>query len=318
LAATAQLSVGWLGHPVAVLWPWVFLVFLYLLVVLLAKMTMQHWKTWIDLTIPLVAMLAVAAMIGYGRGNYAPLWQSLYCTLLLPIGVMCYLLLVRLRAPGVILNCLVLTMMFSAGWNWPVVIGLGRVWHEPIAAAEGALKDGSMPLTVWASCHGDAVGSSQHKNRLMEYLVQLRSARLSVFRKGVKQPRPGRGWPITLEAENGRLTGNIQVICDLLATRDHALGPISLTGDAGSAAYEVEVPASGSYQLCCRIDPQARSHVINLQVDEGPVLATPIAASKEYSPYILGPFEMAAGKHIFHLTMPKPGLRLDFLELIRL
>jgi hypothetical protein len=331
VTATAQLSVGWLGHPVALLWPWIFLVFLFPFVVLLARMGHLmlkkqgpfeaadcHWKTWIDLTIPFTAMLSVAGMIGYGRGNYSPLWQSLYCTLLMPIGLMCYLLLVRVRTPGVIPNCLVLAMMFSVGWNWPVVIGLGRLWHEPIAAAEGALKDSSFPLTLWASCHGDAVGSSQNKNHLMEYLLQLRSARLSVFKKGVKEISPGMGWPITLEAENGRLCGNIQTVYDRLATGDHALGPISLADAAGSAAYEVEVPAAGSYQLCCRIDPQARSHVINLQIDEGPILTTAIGASREYSPYILGPFGMAAGKHVLHLTIPKPGLRLDFLELIPL
>jgi hypothetical protein len=38
----------------------------------------------------------------------------------------------------------------------------------------------------------------------------------------------------------------------------------------------------------------------------------------DYSPYIVGPFGMTVGKHVLRLTIPKPGLKLDFLELIPL
>ena len=56
--------------------------------------------------------------------------------------------------------------------------------------------------------------------------------------------------------------------------------------------------------------------MLNLQIDDGPILATHISSAKDYSPYILGPFDMTAGKHALHLTIPNPGLKLDFLELI--
>ncbi|HEV3203500.1 MAG TPA: hypothetical protein VGY77_03915, partial [Gemmataceae bacterium] len=281
LEATAQLTVSWIGHPVALLWPWVFIVFLLPFLVLLAQMARlvrkkhtaddaadSHWKTWIDLTIPFAATLAVAAMIGYGRGHYPNLWESRYCTLLLPIALMCYLLLVRLRAPVVMANILVSVMVFSFGWNWPVTIGSGRVWHDPIAAAQGALKEGSFPLTIWATCHGDAVGCFQNKNRLVNYLVQLRTARLSIFKKGVHEPFPGIGLPITLEAEAGRITGNIRNCWDPKAAGDHALQAISLQDGPGTACYDVEVPATGTYELCCRIHAHLQNHVLIFQIDD--------------------------------------------------
>jgi hypothetical protein len=317
LGATARFTVAWLGSPVETLWPWIFLVVLVPVLYLLAKMISdQCRKTWIDLLIPFAGMLGVAAIMGYGRGHYPCLHESRFCTLLLPIGLMGYLLLVRLRARRILPVALAFVMTLSVGWNWPIVVFTGRGVHDRIAAAVAALKDGSVPLTIWANRYGDAVGWDQRKNRLVEYLVQLRTARQSVFKKGIKEAGSGMSWSTTLEAECGKLMGNIQNVYDPEATGDHVLKAISATGGAGIASYEVQAPATGCYSLCCRIDPQQEDQVLNLQIDDGPILATHISSAKDYSPYILGPFDMTAGKHALHLTIPNPGLKLDFLELI--
>src|SRR5262249_7994123 len=133
---------------------------------------------------------------------------------------------------------------------------------------------------------------------------------------GVRETVPGMGGPLLIEAETGKVSGNLWTVWDGNATGNMALGPYTLQPEAGQAAFEVEVPASGSYILCCRINPESARQTLALKIDDGQARESSIAPAQDYTPYVLGPFSMAAGKHALTLTVPKPGLRLDFLELM--
>src|SRR5262249_30012756 len=140
IQATLKLLIGWLGHPLEFLWPWplvaVIIPGIYFLYRCFRDLrgranrspSQTTLTTWIDLVIPFVATVGVAIAIGYGRGKSHFLWDSRYCTLLLPIGLMIYLVMVRLRAPAFIPAGLAFLMTFSVGWNWSTTLGVTNCW----------------------------------------------------------------------------------------------------------------------------------------------------------------------------------------------
>jgi hypothetical protein len=330
LQAAQKLIVCWLGGPFLMIsYPWAQLVLVlpgcYVLgrilrnLWLLARGTPAagaNWQSWLDLVLLLFAALAVAGMIGYGRANYPDLWDSRYATLLLPIGIVTYLLLVRLRAPRIIPLAMTFVMAVSVGWNWPEAIRMGHMWHDPSAEMARILKRGMEPLSATSLRYASAVGFACNPDRLLDALVLLREANLSVFRKDrQKEPVPGMGLSLVWKAESGTHNDSLRLVGDRRATKDRALEVASTPAEPGKATYEVEVPGSGSYLLCLRLWTPAAGHVLDLQVDDGPAQASSLPTVSGYYPYCFE-LNLSAGKHCLAVTLFQAGARLDILELV--
>jgi hypothetical protein len=329
LTAAAGMAVGWLGPDQALLGSWTLLAFAVPALYLVLRIgracrrseeapvrEATDLKAWVDLLIPLGAALAVAVVAvsaRYGSGNT---WDSHFSSLLIPIGLMLYVLMVRIRAPQVIPAALALLMLVSVGWSWRVAIAWARATQDRIAGPVAALRHGQEPLSVWvAKNHQQAVGYANQK-QLLEYVLQMRQARCFVFRQQAPEPVAGMGQPLVRRVAEGSLSGSLRVVPDAQATGDAVVladqGPTRL----GIAALNVEVPAAGLYDLCCRVQVAGAGLYLAVRVDGGPPTAGPVALAPGYNPHMLGVVRLAAGKHMLTLETDQPGLRLDLVEII--
>jgi hypothetical protein len=328
IAAAAPMAVGWLGPDQALLGSWALLVLalpgLYLVVRVLGEckrsgetrmIQATDLRAWGDLLIPLGAVLTVAVVAvsaRYGSGNP---WDSHFSSLLVPIGLMLYVLLVRVRAPQVIPGALALLMAVSVGWSWRGSIGMAQLVHGGMVGPAALLQKGQEPLSLWVANNNQCVGYANQK-QLLEYLLQMRRACCFVFRKEAPEPVPGMGPPLVLRAAAGDLRGNFRAVEDAKATGNQAVlaGP-GIAG-LGTVAFNIEVPAAGMYGLCCRLHVPDDGHTLTVQVDGGPAVANPLCPAPEYSPYLLAPVSLTPGKHLLALQAARPGLRLDVVEII--
>jgi hypothetical protein len=144
--------------------------------------TDSHARTWAHLVAFLIATVGVAGMIGKGRGNYPFFWSSRYCTLLIPIGIAFYLLLVRLQAPVILSAYMAMVMTVGWAWSWPEAIRIGRTWHHSAAKFARALRKGQESIGDLVDRHAAAVNYTRDPAQLRDYLLMLREKRMSVFR----------------------------------------------------------------------------------------------------------------------------------------
>jgi hypothetical protein len=335
LTAGSKMATGWLGAPpLHVIWPWA-LVLLLVPLLLVLKHLIQDARAmlrlergmarasqpWWGLGAMLLAALLVALAMGYGRGRYRATWTSRYLTLTQPIGILIYLLMVRLRAPVVIPQMLALGMAVCVGWCWPMAIRNGEAPHAQRVELRKTLRRGTMPLSVVSTkyCQTDIVGlSPSQEGFFLDCLFQLRESNLSVFRDTRRRvhhrPLP---WPQAWNAEAGRLSGGLKPVTDEAAVSQTAIEVTAGSEGAGVATYDVEVLVGCAYQLCCRMRTSMQGRWLSVNVDNGPPVPCPLSAGPEYRPYVLQqPFEISAGKHSLTIVMPQPGMRLDLLELV--
>lgn len=328
IAAAAPIAAGWLGPDQALLGSWALLVLalpgLYLVVRALGEcrrsgemrtIAPTDLRAWGDLLIPLGAVLSVALVASsarYGSGNP---WDTHFASLLIPIGLMLYVLLVRVRASQVIPGTLALLMAASVGWSWRASIGMADLVHGQMAGPAGALQKGQEPLSLWVAKNNQYVGYSNQK-QLLEYLLQMRQARCFVFRQRPAEPVPGMGTPEVLAVRGGSLNGSFRLVADGEATGNEAVLADPGMPGPGSAALAVEVPAAGMYQLCCRLRVPAAGQAVAVRVDGGPAVVSSVNPAPGYNPYLLAPVRLTAGKHVLTLEAAQPGLRLDLLEII--
>jgi hypothetical protein len=282
-----------------------------------ALASQQCW----GLGVVLLSALLVALAMGYGRGRYPVTWSSRYLVLTQPIGILIYLLMVRLRAPVVIFQMLVLGMAVSVGWCWPNVIEFGQASRAQRVELRKALRSGTVPLSVVSNkyCQPMIVGLTPAYERLfLDGLLQLREANLSVFRDRRRSFQHRRlPWPLAWSAEAGRLSGGLKPVTDEAAVAQRAIEVTAGSEGAGVATYDVEVPVGCSYQLCCRMQTSMPGQSLSAKVDNGPILQCPVSDGPDYRPYLFQqPLEMSAGKHNLTIVLPQPGMRLDLLELV--
>jgi hypothetical protein len=353
LKASAKVLVSWLGEPVMVLRSGA-------LVVLLVPVLYLAWRIitgpkrprgnaathslagasglcpgaagncvrqrpdrWLDLAVILLATLAVGGAIGHSRGQYGALWLvPHYCTLVIPVTVVVYLLLVRLRAPAVIPGLLAVVAAGCVGWNWSVVIPYAQARYQTAEAVWEKLRRGQEPLSVVAKNHYRDVGFRTAED-LLYFFLHLRDTKLSAFAPGRREePIADMGFPQVWPADTGRLNGNIHAVADNVlwinsAPMAKTVLESTATAAPGSASYDITVPADGSYQLCCRLCAPAGANVLSLAVDQGPAIERVIPAEAGYFPYSFEPWlPLTAGRHTLTISLPKPGTRLDLLELI--
>jgi hypothetical protein len=326
LVATAKFAVGWLGlPPLEATWPWALVVLVVPIVYLLVRIGKEVGQLfragkasgadpsrWADLGVVLLATLAVALVIGYGRGRYPMPWDSRYMTLVIPIAVVTYLLLVRLRAPLVLPGVLAGVMAICVGWTWPEAITWVRSFQAPATQAATFFRLGQEPLSVLSVWYAHPMCWGAIPEDLLRHLLQLRRKQMSVFQN---QPEavPGMGCSQAWAAVSGRFTDGLRPVDD-----GHASEYRALQADRpGSAAYEMSVPADGCYLLCCRLSVPASGASLAVRVDDGPNLERSLPSQPGYYPYLLEQLlSLSAGTHTLTITLPQPGTRLDLLELV--
>ncbi len=337
LKASAKVLVSWLGEPVMVLRSSALLVLLVPVVYLVWRIVRNMrqgrnegadpatgFGTWLDLSVIFLATLVVGGAIGHSRGQYGPLWLvPHYCTLVIPVMVVIYLLLVRLRAPAVIPGLLAVVAAGCVGWNWSVVIPYAQARYQAAEAVWEKLRRGQEPLSVVAQNHYRDVGFRTAED-LLYFFLRLREANLSAFAPGRRaEPVTDMGFPQVWPADTGRLEGSIHTVADpVLWINSAPLAKTILESTAtaalpGAVTYDITVPADGSYQLCCRLCAPAGANVLALAVDQGPAVEKVVPAEAGYFPYCFEPLlPLTAGRHALTISFPKPGTRLDLLELI--
>ena len=319
-SAACKLSVGWMGAPVLLLlYPWALLALgvplLWLLLSFLGDVRRLRGRAlirWSDLSALLAAALLVAVAIAQGRGKHAAgLWDSRYCTLVVPIAVVLFLALVRSGAPEALTGALAVGMAVCVGWSWPGVIDSGR-WrgahqkqlvhelregHEPL----GLLIDQYAPVVCWQREWG--------YQKVLAWWQKMRAARISVFDEGCDSGRCV-FWP----ASDGTLVaGELRPIQDPDGVNGYAVE----AGPGATAAYEIAVPEQGDYKLCCRWHVPESGRSFAAGVDDGPLVSQAVPDSpSSYVPCVLSrQLRLEAGKHRLVLRWPGPGSRLDVFEL---
>jgi hypothetical protein len=337
LIAGVKIAVGWLGAPpLQVIWPWALVALVVPGLLVLRRLfrdvagmlgperergATAASRSWWGLGAFLLSTLVVALAMGHGRARYPDLWTSRYLTLIQPIGIVLYLLMVRLRAPVVVPQTLALGMALCVGWCWPIAIGSVQPYRPLQVELERVLRRGTMPLSVVTNqyCLANIVGLLPvHQIYFLEWLHHLREADHSVFRD---RRRLSHGRPIpqpqAWDAESGRLSVGLRVVTDLAAVCHRAIEVAADCEGGGTATYQLEVPVAGSYRLCCRMRPSMPGQSLGVKLDNGPLCQTPLADGSDYQPCIFQqPFEMGAGKHDLMIVLPQPGMRLDLLELV--
>jgi hypothetical protein len=331
LRATAKLSVVWLGRALELWWPWALLAVVIPGLYVAGRAVLELWRigrgsapaktnlgSWLDLVLVLLATVAVALMIGHGRGLSPRIWQPRYATLIMPMPLVLYLLMVRWRSALIIPGMLTFLMAVSIGWNWPIVLADSRYWHDRGMEAAQALRQVSCPLAAAAEKYAPVVGYTCDSNKLLRLLMALRDAHMSVFRKqSAREPVAGMGPAQLWDAAAGQVTAGLRMVADIRATSGLALEPAS-SWAPGTVTYAIEVPEGGCYELSCRLAVPERDASLAVRVDDGLAFTRSLQPGGEYSALCHQPvsLELSPGKHLVALTLTGRRTRLNLLELI--
>ncbi len=337
IRATAKVLLCWVGEPVQTLGVWGLGIVLIPGLYVAARALIDLWRLrrqglrpgtgcgqWVDLIVVLLGTLAVAGSIGYSRGKFDGIWMvPHYCVLLIPVMAILYQLLVRLRAPAMIPGILAVVAAGLVGWNWSAAIWHGRTWSQSARVMWRALRHGQEPLSEAARKYYRNVGFRDSED-LLNFLLQLRDAHLSVFRPGrQREPVAGLGLPQVWTAAAGQLSGNGRRVAEKSLwinsqpAEKIAVESVATADTPATISYEVTSPADGTYALCCRLCSPSPGQILNVQVDGGPVITKSLPVASEYYPcHLDSALPLRAGQHTLTVSFPKPGTKLDLVELI--
>jgi hypothetical protein len=331
IEATGKLLVVWLGVPLSLWWPWALAAVAVPTGYIVMRTAMAIWRwagqtesfisagAWLELTFIVAAAVAVAVMIGHGRGLYPNLWEPRYCTLLIPVPLALYLFLLRVRSSPTIPAALAFGMAVAVGWNWPAVISISHEWHDRGLDVVRLLRQGREPLSAIAQEHAQQVGYDCDADRLLGFLVQLRETRQSVFQeKSAQEPVPGLGQSRLWEAEDGRFNDGLSLVEDWKASKRQALQATAMAPPWGTVVYNIEVPGDGTYELFCRLAVPTLNAFLTVRVDDGPMLKRLLPQSRGYYTYRQEPIvlHLKAGPHVVSITLGRAGTKLDLVELL--
>jgi len=329
VAATLKESVCWLGSPVLqVLWPWAFLIVLLPSLWVAGRMVrdLLRWRRsnqtrareWMDLVCIWLPAFLVAVCIAYGRARL-DLWAFRYIALTMPIGLVLYLLLVRMRAPLVIPHTLAVVLAIFCGWNWPCIL-LPQIHHRVrMAELVQILAQGNVPLSEVCERHCVDVGFSPElfSGRLTAWMMALRQSDQCIFR-GInrRKQRTGEALPQAWEADSGKLGEGWVSLPDMNATQGLTLRVSEAATQPAVAVYHVQVPIGGIYQLCCRMRAPKR-HTLTLIVDGNQSQRQTFPAANAFRPCVLKtPLKLEPGEHELTLSLSPERSDLDLVELV--
>jgi hypothetical protein len=319
--------VSWMGRPVLeVLWPWASLALVIPGFYLLGRIAVdagslfrsdrprvERITAWLDLTIFLLATLVVIGLVSYGRGR-SELWSSRYHHMLAPIGIIVYLLLVRVRAPA-LPSVLAVVMAVCVGWSWPAALGVTKPRHDRASELVRALRVGDHPLCLLAVRYYDVTGWSpvwglQH---LVHWWMQMRDAGMAAFGR-MDTHMPARA----LLAPSGQLEGSLVTVPDGRAVGGQAVQAQAPASAPGRAIYTVDLPTGGPCQIWVRLCAAAPGQTFSVSVDDGPPQQIHPAADPDYAPVLVFPaLQLDAGRHRLIVTLSSPHLLLDLVEVVR-
>lgn len=329
--AALKESVCWLGPPVLdVLWPWAFLVLLLPSLWVVGRIVHDLLRRrrgnqalareWIDLVLIWLASFLVAASIAYGRARL-DLWPSRYMVLTMPIGIVLYLLLVRMRAPLAIPQTLAIVVAIFCGWNWPVMLFDQSARRGKMTELVQTLSQGDIPLCEVCMQRCADVGllppNPTRIAQLTSWMIELRQSDQSIFRKiNRRKQRAGVALPQAWEADSGKLGNGWVYLPDVNATQDRTLRVSATCEQSASAKYQVQVAIGGLYQLCCRMRAPKRQ-TLTVTVDGRHFQRQSFPATAEFRPCVLAtPLELKPGQHNLTLTLSPASSDLDLLELV--
>lgn len=346
LRAAAKVIVCWLGPAGRAAWPWTLLV-LAVPAIVIATAIFTRWlkrkaiddaartAAWLDLAVVVAATLVLGLLIAHGRSRL-DVWSSRYHTLMLPLGVLTYLLLVRLQTSVLVPNLLALGMAVCVGWMSTEAIEMGKSRFANLDSAVRELKRSQDPLTLLAIRHAKTLaclrclqvheGGSVDANvafaeepaLCQKYLLELRNKNLSVFKRYTgPKIELSECWSGEWEAESGTLGPGLRVVQDSEAMSTKAIEVATVEGGAAQASFAVEVPRPGYYLLCSRLRADPSTPPVHLTIDNHAEFDCPLLTAGHYHPSCIGPpLLLSPGKHTLTLTFPGPGARLDSLELM--
>jgi hypothetical protein len=211
-----------------------------------------------------------------------------------------------------LLSCLAIGIAVCVGWNWPSSINEGRALRPQQLLLTEALRKGHEPLSLLAEQYGDSTGWAKHwgLQNLVGWWQQMRQARISVFANSTDAAQQSLFW----HAETGALAGGLGVVDDAAAVGGRAVQ--ADTESLATAVYEVTVPASGIYKLCCRWRTPAPGQAFAVSVDYGPEARQSVPIGPNYVPCVVVPtMSLEAGPHRLAISWPGAGSRLDVVEL---
>lgn len=326
LKAASKESVCWIGAPVLqMLWPWAILVGLIPGLWIVGRMIRdvvrwrrgngQPMREWADLSSILLAGLMVAAAIAYGRARLS-LWDSRYVVLTMPIGIVLYLLLVRMRAPLALPQSLAVVMAICFGWCWPLVLNQEQVHRDKAVEFIRTLSQGNVPLCDLCNRYSHYVGLDGGEP-ILQFMVQLRQHEKSIFRAiNRKKRRAGIALPQAWKAESGVLEEGWTIVADVDATQARALHRSATDKQPARVAYRVQVDAASVYRLCCRLR-SPKEQVLSVAVDGKQLPQQTFPAAPDYRPYLLTvPFPLEPGQHDLALSFSPGDVNFDLVELL--
>lgn len=328
--ATLKESVCWLSRPVLqVLWPWAFLILLLpgLWVAVQIVRDLLRWRRgslalgreWIDLLLVWLATFLVAASIAYGRARLE-LWASRYTVLTMPIGIVLYLLLVRMQAPAAIPHTLAVLMAVFCGWCWPFILARETEHRVRMTQLVRSLAQGDVPLSEVGMRHSIDVGFPPElawHSHLTNWIMELRQNDQSIFRAiNRRKQRAGVALPQAWKADSGKLGEGWACLSETYATQGRAMRVSATREQPASVVYHVQVAVGGVYQLCCRMRaPQPPT--LTVTVDGSQYQRQTFSASADFLPYVLAyPLKLGPGQHDLTLALSPAHSELDLLELV--
>ena len=323
MISAAKLSIWWGGRLTERWWPWSLALLvipgavilghscrvLYLKSVTVPDSTPVR-SAGLDLLVVLSGALGVGLGIAHGRALYAEFLCPRYVTPMIPVGVLLYLLLLRLRVHVAIVAAFTLSIFLSTIPSYREAMVEGRAWASVRGTAQRELRRGDKSLSVVAVRYCGEL-SWERPIHLLDCLLQLREARASIFADSshVSLGIPSYqsvGW----DADSGERDAGMRI-------EEAGQDKLLTTVDSGSVTYHVRVPKRGRYVFWCWAQIERNAPSLKVQVDDQAPHNIPLSPREHPYPHpLIEALDLEEGFHRLTLRMSGPGCRLKRLELL--
>ena len=328
LVMAVKYSGTWMGDvPLKKVWPWAALVMILPSLYLMGRLFTDVWRQgrsdwlglirkWFGLLSVAATTVAIAVVLGHGRGDYPSPWESRYCVFAAPIVIAIYFLLIRCAAPSLFTGGLAIWMVVCVGWNVPAALALAQAHKARHSVLVKELRSGRQALSLLAEQHVMATGWSAEWGiqNLVTWWYDMRAKGISTFaRFHATEQDPARRC-LLLHATAGTLGAGLRVEADAAVQGRSVIA--NTNGVAARAVYEINVPRDGAYRLCCRWKGTQAGQSFTVAVDGAAPSSQSVEAQSgfkacEYERLL----PLSAGRHQLAITWPGSGSRMDVLEL---